>query len=95
MKRHSHARALATRGKFARYNLMEWFTDKPTIIEQPMRPVEQRWICPCGGEMKSTGQAWMTNPPGHFHQCDKCSYAAAMSAVKYPCIVFVAVEKKL
>lgn len=74
---------------------MEWFADKPTIVEQPMRPVEQHWMCPahCGGEMKSTGQAWMTNPPGFFHQCDKCSFAAAIKA-KYPRIVFVADDGK-
>jgi len=28
--------------------------------------------CECGGEFKTTGEAYMCNPPKYVHICNKC-----------------------
>lgn len=42
----------------------------------------------CGGEYRSTGAVYMSNPPQYHHRCDKCGHSIALDEC-YPKIVFV------
>ncbi len=70
-----------------------WFNAEPSLTQVEMVPVRQTWICPAcdgTGEMISTGGAWLTNPPGYHHTCNKCGFTAALRGGKqYPSISYV------
>lgn len=45
----------------------------------------------CGGEMKSTGQALMSNPPQYPHECKKCGNTRNIRGKQYPYIEYEAI----
>lgn len=57
------------------------------ITEESVIPVRQRWMCECGGEMKSTGQAITQIYTSYDHCCDKCG-RDEWADHSYPRIVF-------
>ena len=73
-----------------------WFNREPVLTNEEMVPVRQTWICPtCGeGEMIASRGAWLTNPPGHHHECTKCKFTAALrNGAKYPSITYIPKSK--
>lgn len=66
---------------------MNIYEKSPEIICRRLVPIKKSWSCPkCDtGEMISTGEAYMTNPPMYFHVCDKCGDALALrGGQKFP-----------
>lgn len=61
------------------------------LTNETVRTVLVRMTCVCGGEMKPTGQAYATNPPGYIHACDRCKTNAVYS-VTYPLIQYETVK---
>lgn len=47
-------------------------TNAPSERKQDVRIVLVRMACPCGGEMKPTGECLTSYPPQYPHKCDKC-----------------------
>jgi len=75
---------------------MEWNKDEMEIKEVPMEAIEEHWRCPlCSiGELKATGEHWLTNPPGYFHICDFCGIGRVpRKGAKYPRITYKPKEK--
>ena len=60
--------------------------------DEPLTPVYRRWICDCGGEMKSLGEG-VSNTWGTKwrHRCDKCSHEDSAS-VTYPRVAYLPIE---
>lgn len=57
-----------------------WFYGAPTVVINEAG--QMTWICPvegCGGEMEDTGEIWMSGDPGFHHQCNSCSFKAAIT----------------
>ena len=68
-----------------------WFSRAPNIAEQPMVPIQERWLCPvegCEGEMVYNGLTWPTASPGYHHTCTQCRFTAAVRGVHYPKISY-------
>jgi len=83
--------------------MTQWFKGDPILVEEPMIPVLQHWMCPdpdeqgedCLGEMIFNGMSWPVNPPGYHHTCNVCGYTAVpRGGKKYPQTVFKPATKK-
>jgi len=44
--------------------------------------------CECGSEMKSTGEAFMVNPPKYIHEYVNCDRIEKISGKTYPYIAY-------
>ena len=61
-----------------------------SVVETQVRPVHQRLMCDCGGEMVYTGTMKMSNSPWYEHECtaDGCG-AHTSSRLRYPRIAWI------
>ena len=63
------------------------------IKEVPVRPVMLHLMCECGGEMFSTGEVLLSDPPLYPHRCNKCWTIEQNHEETYPHIARKALEE--